>query len=57
MTWDSTNSALNVEERKECGMTQGFLPQNAREGGLFTVIGSTGGTGAEDHGFGLETLS
>lgn len=57
MRRDSTNSDSNVEERKECGMTQGFLPRNASGGGLFTVIGNTEGREAKDHGFGLDTLS
>lgn len=39
MRWHSTNNDLNVEERKEYRMTQGFLLQNTSGGGLFTVLG------------------
>lgn len=46
MRWYSSNSDLNVEERKDYRMIQGFLPQNMSEGDLFMVVGpKKGGRG------------
>lgn len=56
MRWDSRNSDSNMEERKECAMTHGFLHRNASGGGLFTAVGNTAERGVKDHRFGLDTL-
>lgn len=57
MRRDSMNSDSNMEERKECVMTQGCLHRNTSGGGLFTAVGNTAGRGVKDHRFGLDTLS
>lgn len=58
MRWYSSNSDLNVEERKAYRMIQGFLPQNTQEGDLFMVVGANkGGRGLKYHGFSFYILS
>lgn len=58
MRWHSTNSDLNVEERKEYRMTQGFLPQNRSGDGLFMVIGNKREGGCvKYHAYSFDILS